>query len=97
MIDTTKGLHLEKRRVTSQALNDNSLKLIEDDILSIIRRFCASIGSTETTEWSSARNVKTVASHLTFDLMGKVCFGKSLGMIDNNDNHYIVHVVSNGE
>lgn len=72
---------------------------MEQVILENIWKFCAQLihfDNNQEDEWSKAVDVAHLANHLSFDIMGTVCFGKSFEMLENPANRYILDVLSDG-
>ena len=98
-----RAVHGRKRRVMSQALSAPMVKAMEDHILKHVNIFCnCVIGRTDgsetkaTTDWSSARNMTTWSSRLTFDVMGDVAFGRTFEMLKSETNRYILDIIPDG-
>ena len=100
-----KDRHSFKKRVLSQALSDNALREMEDQILEIIKSFCEKVitGSSiekdsevdkeecdaETRRWSSPKDMADWSDYLTSDILSTLCFGRSFAMLDRDTNRWI--------
>ena len=100
IIDTEMLLHAPKRKALARALGENSLKDLEESVLHIVRRFCSlleqSIPSKAPGGWSPAKNMAEAISHLSFDIMGIVCFGRSFETMEKEDNRHFQKIVPDG-
>ena len=98
-----RALHGRRTRFMSQALAENMLRAMEDQCSKHVNVFCnCMIGQTDgsetkaITDWSSARNMTTWPSRLTFDVMSDVAFGHMFEMLKSETNGYILDVLSDG-
>ena len=103
VIDKTQ--HGRKKRVLSQALSDRAMKAVEDHILELVRQFCGHLvdsnprdahDKASLNEWASAKNISRWCNYLSFDIMGRLTFGKSFHMMEREDNRYILKVLQDG-
>jgi hypothetical protein len=97
IIDTEKHHHSQKRRAISQALHGSAAKDIERSMSRNIDKFCSNLAKEgNNIQWSPALNFADVTSYLSFDIMGEVCFGRTFDMISQEENRYILQVISDG-
>jgi cytochrome P450 len=82
--------HAQKRRVISHAFSDKALKSMEDYILVHVRDLCFHLSSSLVPQ-----NMALWYDNLTFDIMGDLCFGKSLGMLKKPDNRFVSELICN--
>lgn len=99
-----KAAHARKRRVLGQAFSDHALKSMERYILINIRALCATLGNdlsdsgepqqSSFPTWSAPKNLTEWCSYLTYDVLGDLCFGKAFGMLEKEDNRFVIDLVS---
>lgn len=77
--------HARKRRVMSHAFSADALKGVEDFVLGHVRTYLQKLAGGTSSAWTDARDVMTWSSYLGFDVMGDLAFGKSFGMLENDD------------
>ncbi|KAI9842226.1 MAG: hypothetical protein M1837_007371 [Sclerophora amabilis] len=109
LVDKVK--HGRKRRVLSYALSDRALKAMEEAVLQNVRTFCGYLRADKNTKdvnsvsstahhtgggWAPAKNMANWAGYLSFDTMGDICFGRSYGMMNGDENRYIIDVLADG-
>ncbi|ROW06900.1 hypothetical protein VMCG_04172 [Cytospora schulzeri] len=87
--DTDKEAHAKKRKVLSYAFSDKAMRNMEEYMLQHVRTFCAKIGT------SKAVNVATWTEYLSFDIMGELAFGQTLGMLIGSSNRYVLDLIVN--
>ena len=86
--------HAQKRRLLSQAFSENALRGIEPHILEHVRKWCAYLGDGPTRDgWTEAKNMATWSDYLTFDVLSDLCFGRSLNVLDSEENRFVVALV----
>lgn len=47
-------------------------------------------------KWSAPKDMTRWAGCLTFDIMGDICFSQSFGMLEKEDNRYILDMLPKG-
>lgn len=72
----------------AHAFSEKALKSYEDDMISHIRLFCEKLK-----EMKEPVNVSNWCSYLTADVLGDLCFGKSFGMLEREENRFVVKVM----
>ncbi|KAI7775736.1 hypothetical protein LA080_006417 [Diaporthe eres] len=87
--DTNKDSHAKKRKVLSYAFSDKAMRNMEEYMLQHVRTFCSKIGT------SNAVNVAQWTEYLSFDVMGELAFGQSLGMLLGSSNTYVLDLIVN--
>jgi hypothetical protein len=86
--------HAQKRRLLSQAFSESALRDIEPHILEHVRKWCAYLGDGLTKgEWTEAKDMATWSDYLTFDVLSDLCFGRSLNVLDSEENRFVVALV----
>lgn len=86
--------HAQKRRLLSQAFSESALRDIEPHILEHVRKWCAYLGDELTKgEWTEAKDMATWSDYLTFDVLSDLCFGRSLNVLDSEENRFVVALV----
>lgn len=104
--------HGRKKRVLTQALSENSVRAMEEHILTNVRRFCTLMsdklsigdkaksaiqdGGSKGNSWSCPKNLTRWAGYLTFDIMGDICFSHSFEMMQKEDNRFILDLLPKG-
>jgi cytochrome P450 len=81
---TDKVKHARKRRILAQALSDRMIHVYEDGFRDILANFLQRYGSAVTEEkagWSPAFDMSHEFTLLSFDSMGKFCFGETFGSL----------------
>ena len=105
IVDTVK--HGRKKRVLTQALSENSIRAMEEHVLNNFRTFCRLVGDLSiagsddaekaiSREWSTPKDMTRWAGCLTFDIMGDICFSHTFGMLEREDNRYILDMLPKG-
>ena len=90
-----KGMHRHRRRLISQGLSDDSLRIFEPALYGYLDTFCAKLGSgaVDWDHWTQAKNVGHWCKWLTLDTMGDFGFGQKTGLMDRPDDRYIINVM----
>jgi cytochrome P450 len=83
-----KNDHSRKRRAMAHAFSEKALKSYEDDMIGHIRLFCDKLK-----ESKEPMNISNWSSYLTADVLGDLCFGKSFGMLERDDNRFVMKVM----
>ena len=102
-----KDEHARKRRVLSQSLSDKALKDKEGAILDNFQRFREQLAVPADLErargtkyalgeWSPPQDMAQLFSFLTFDIMGNICFGKSLETLLSAENRDLIGLIPDG-
>lgn len=94
-----KKVHGRKRRVLSHAFSTQAIESMNQYIFQNVKIFCNLLGDTEQDvvrtggdsdeKCHPVKNVSRLASYLTFDVMGELCFGKSFGMLTHPDIRFV--------
>jgi cytochrome P450 len=95
-----KKVHGRKRRVLSHAFSTHAIESMDQYIFQNVKIFCNLLGdpvrdtvqvssNDEKASASPVKNVSRLASYLTFDVMGELCFGKSFGMLTHPDIRFV--------
>ncbi|PMD48197.1 cytochrome P450 [Hyaloscypha variabilis F] len=80
-----KSDHTRKRRAMAHAFSEKALKSYEEDMIRHIRLFCQKLRESE-----GPVNVANWCSYLTADVLGELCFGKSFGMLESEENRFVM-------
>jgi hypothetical protein len=72
----------------AHAFSEKALKTYEDDMIGHIRLFYEKLK-----ESKEPINVSNWCSYLTADILGDLCFGKSFGMLEREENRFVVKVM----
>ena len=72
----------------AHAFSEKALKSYEDDMIGHIRLFCEKLKETK-----EPVNVSDWCSYLTADVLGDLCFGQSFGMLEREENRFVVKVM----
>jgi cytochrome P450 len=83
-----KNDHSRKRRAMAHAFSEKALKSYEDDMIRHIRLFCEKLK-----EAKEPVNISDWCSYLTADVLGDLCFGQSFGMLEREENRFVVKVM----
>ncbi|RAL08542.1 cytochrome P450 [Aspergillus homomorphus CBS 101889] len=83
-----KKVHGRKRRILSQGLCDQNLKLLEPPLLRVVDHLCDRLG--EKQDNFSPANMAEWSDFYTFDVMTELVFGRSFYTLDSNSHHYIL-------
>ena len=67
-------------------------RLIPEDILEN-KHWGIPWGKKSIGEWSSPKYMTCWTNYLTFDIMGDLCFSRSMDMLDSPENHYMLEVL----
>lgn len=93
---TDPDIHTFKRRVLGHAFSDHALNALEPFIVQNTDKWLVALAEGETDDgkgWSSPKDMAKLANYLTFDVLGDLCFGKSFGMLDSDQNREIAHAI----
>lgn len=94
-----KTVHSRKRRVLSHAFSSQAVASMEGYILRNVTKFCNLLGDNtkdviQVSGYSAPlKNVARLATYLTFDVMGELCFGKSFGMLSKPDIRFVSNLI----
>lgn len=99
--------HARKRRILAQALSDNSVKAMENHVLTNVKILCdrlkaecrlANTGQLKEKgpQWSEPQDMETLTGYLSFDVMFNICFSKDFNMLTAPDNRYVLEVLGAG-
>ena len=84
-----KAQHSRKRRVMSQAFSETALKGLEKYVLTHVRTFVRLLADCEPHNSDDDKQPSKNLAHLTnwfcFDVIGDLCFGKTLGMLTREE------------
>ncbi|PWY74301.1 putative cytochrome P450 [Aspergillus heteromorphus CBS 117.55] len=93
-------VHGRKRRILSQGLSDQNLKLLEPTLLRTVDRLCSRLAERQddfspayqTTDdgWTCPKNMSEWCDYYTFDVMTELVFGRSLHALEKPDYHFIL-------
>lgn len=88
----SKALHDKRRRVWAPAFSDKALREYEaqlsffnDKVITRLREFSG--GPVDATKWFNL---------YSFDVMGRLAFGKDYGMLDSGEKHWALQLLSDG-
>lgn len=82
-----KNVHAFKRRVLGHAFSDSALRNLEPMMIGTIDKWLTLLGADASEEikgWSKPKNMAKWANHVTFDVLGDLCFGKPFGMLESD-------------
>jgi hypothetical protein len=82
--EVNKELHSQRRSILSHAFSDKALRSMEGYMLDNIRILTRILGSDP-----QPHNMAQRFDHLTFDVLGDLCFGQSFEMQKNTKNRFI--------
>ncbi|RAK75024.1 cytochrome P450, partial [Aspergillus fijiensis CBS 313.89] len=96
-----KKVHGRKRRILSQGLSDQNLRLLEASLLKVVDHLCdrlsekqdnfSPVVASDTEDgWTCAKNMAEWSGFYTFDVMTELVFGRSFNTLDTNTHHYIL-------
>jgi hypothetical protein len=72
----------------AHAFSEKALKTYEEHMIGHIRLFCDKLK-----ESRKPVNVSNWCSYLTADVLGDLCFGKSFGMLERDENRFVMKVM----
>jgi len=72
---------------------------MENYILANVRTFCRVLNErspayNDSKGWSVARNMALWSDYLAFDIMSELAFGKNFGMLERDESHFAVGLIS---
>ena len=79
-------IHARKRRVLNHAFSENAIRSAEPFVIQHVNRWCELLGQNTEREWSEPRDMAHWANYLMFDILGDLCFGKSMGIKEQEEN-----------
>lgn len=88
--------HARKRKLLNLVFTEQSLKAANSIIISHVDRWVELLTSgTRENSWSSAHDISTRVDQLVFDILGDLCFGKTLNTKEpgENDLKKIPHLI----
>lgn len=86
--------HGGKRRALSYAFSEDALRGMESIIRGHIRNWCEHLGQGATKDtWTTGSNMGTLATYLTFDVLGDLCFGKPFHVMISDKMRFIVDLI----
>lgn len=83
-IDNAK--HAKLRRVLSHAFSEEATRSAEPFLIQHITRWCELLGENTEKEWSKPCDMAYWADCLVFDILGELCFGKSMEIKEPGQN-----------
>lgn len=83
-IDNAK--HARKRRVLNNAFSESAVRSAETFVIQHVNRWCELLGENTEKEWSKPRDMTHWANFLVFDILGDLCFGKSMEIKEPGEN-----------
>lgn len=83
-IDNAK--HSSKRKVLNHIFSENSVRSAETFVIQHVNRWCELLGENTEKEWSAPCNMAHWADYLVFDILGDLCFGKSMKIKEPGEN-----------
>ncbi|MCJ1465300.1 hypothetical protein MMC07_003917 [Pseudocyphellaria aurata] len=92
--------HANKRRVLNHVFSEKAVRSAETYIINHVNRWCELLGENTENEWSKPRDMTQWANYLVFDILGDLCFGKSMETKEPGENelkavpHFIATAVS---
>lgn len=75
---TSSVKHASKRRVLNKIFSESVMRSAETSVIQHVNRWCELLGENTEKEWSKPRNMAHWANYLVFDILGDLCFGKSM-------------------
>jgi cytochrome P450 len=96
---TDKAQHARKRRILAQALSERMVHVYEEDFKNILGKFLERYKSPESETkggWSPPFDMSHELTLLSFDSMGKFCFGESFGSIQDPRKADIIEATLKG-
>lgn len=91
--ETDREVHAVKRRWVAPTLLGESIKVNESRILSIIERFCDTLGSNAEAGWGKRWDASEMSTYLGFDIMGAVIFGTEFRSVQEEENRRLADSV----
>ena len=88
-IDRT--VHSHKRRSMASCFTDHALRINEDSMLPIIRRFLTTLSGDGRVPWEG--EMSQWSTYLVFDVMGRLSFGKDFGMLSGPENRPVAKLI----
>jgi cytochrome P450 len=93
---TDRNQHAQKRRLLSHAFSETALRGAEPHILEQVQKWCVHLGEGAAKDgWTEGKNMAIWGDYLTFDVLSDLCFGKPFGVLDYEENRFIVSLVPN--
>lgn len=83
---TDNAKHANKRRVLNYVFSENAVRSAETYVINHVNRWCELLGENTESEWSEPRDMTQWANHLVFDILGDLCFGKSMETKEPGEN-----------
>lgn len=81
-----KAQHARKRRVLAHAFSENAVRSAETFVIQHVNRWCELLGENTQKQWSEPRDMARWANYLVFDILGDLCFGKSMEIKEPGEN-----------
>jgi cytochrome P450 len=98
--ETDREKHAAKRRWMGPIFSPESLRLNEENVLGIIRRFCEALrrfgqdGMEESdSDWGEKWNASEMSTYLGFDIMGSLVFGTEFETVQDDENRPLANSV----
>lgn len=82
---TNNAKHASKRRVLNHIFSENAIRSAEKFVIQHVNRWCELLGE-NSEEWSKPRDMSHWSNYLVFDILGDLCFGKSMETKEPGEN-----------
>lgn len=80
------ALHHKKRRVLNQVFTESSVRAAGEYIVQHVDRWNEILIDGAGDQWSQSRNLTFWNDALSYDILGELCFGKSLNIKEPGEN-----------
>ena len=95
--------HAAKRRILSKALSERGLKDLEASFLANVEQLCSRLIDSKSDNetgllsmWSHPRDLAKSMGYLAFDSVAEICFGQTFNTLENQENRFLIDVISDG-
>ncbi|KKA30861.1 hypothetical protein TD95_000748, partial [Thielaviopsis punctulata] len=90
-----KTIHARKKKVMSAAFSVSALREMEAFVVDKVDQFCAAmVAGNDSQEWSEPVDMNHWFGYLSVDILGEMCYGRSFGMLNSEENRWVVHTMS---
>lgn len=97
-------VHTKLRRIVSQGFSESFLQSYSEEMSKVIELFMKRLGMVEddfadtqpsphNDGWTCSKNMARYSDFFTFDVMCRLVFGRSYGMLETKENHWIPHAI----
>ena len=89
------AFHAIKRRMLSQAFSEKSMQDMEQYVSANVNKWLDKLGDDRAAgnQWTAPKNVATLISYLTFDVVTDLCYGRSFDLLGKANLRFVAELI----